>query len=568
MVIDYNKDEREEDFVGQVNNATDLIGHDCSALSLDGKSLIVPDYGDVDDMSSLGTSKCTYRGDGGSAVGYIGDLRIVGRADDYKTDPSTITSLEKKLSSRYEEDPELQYGDYDVKTYCDSLPIAKGEDLDLSQSFAEKKYEEEEEAKKFDCIPQWITDAPLWLKLVIICSIALLLGALILIAVGAQLSTEKQISPSFQEKNPTSNPVNFPIRTDAPAGSTLESGPVNSTAYPDQLAITVTSSSTLPPSLAPVDSILPPMVTISNSEYEVPTSAPSYTPTTSSPTQSPTNSPTQSPTLSTVNFFVMGGRFDGEDTKTLENGLKSLPITDGNTILIHLGDWNSPYSTSCVEDSFITNVDSYQKSSVPVYFVPGDNEYNDCPDPTEALGFWNQYLLDFETKYWQDPSWDVLRQSPDYSENFAFLQRQVLFVGINLVGGIVHDQEEWDARHQADLLWIDTTAAKFDGNFTTMVVLAHADPEIEINHEFFKDFYLMVERYDEKVIFVHRNLGIDTWKKESGFNDIPNLEVVAVEGSKWPPMWVQIDPIIGTYTIDQSTWHDEYVATGALPTTP
>jgi hypothetical protein len=72
----------------------------------------------------------------------------------------------------------------------------------------------------------------------------------------------------------------------------------------------------------------------------------------------------------------MGGRFDGEDTKTLENGLKSLPITDGNTILIHLGDWNSPYSTSCVEDSFITNVDSYQKSSVPVYFVPGDNEYN------------------------------------------------------------------------------------------------------------------------------------------------------------------------------------------------
>ena len=176
--------------------------------------------------------------------------------------------------------------------------------------------------------------------------------------------------------------------------------------------------------------------------------------------------------------------------------------------------------------------------------------------------------MDFETKYWQDPSWDVIRQSPDYSENFAFLQREVLFVGINLVGGIVHDQEEWDARHQADLLWIDTTAAKFDGNFTTMVVLAHADPEIEINQKFFKDFYLMVERYDEKVIFVHRNLGIDTWKKESGFNGIPNLEVVAVEGSKWPPMWVQIDPIIGTYTIDQSTWHDEYIATGALPTTP
>ena len=192
----------------------------------------------------------------------------------------------------------------------------------------------------------------------------------------------------------------------------------------------------------------------------------------------------------------------------------------------------------------------------------------DCPDPTEALGFWNRYLLNFETKYWQEPSWDVIRQSPDYSENFAFLQRDVLFIGINLVGGIIHDQEEWNNRHDADLVWIDTTAAKFDGNFTTMVVLAHADPEIEINQNFFNGFYPMVERYDEQVLFVHRNLGIDTWKKESGYNGISNLEVVAVEGSKWPPMWIQIDPLIGTYTIDQSSWYDEYTVTGLMPTGP
>ena len=72
----------------------------------------------------------------------------------------------------------------------------------------------------------------------------------------------------------------------------------------------------------------------------------------------------------------MGGRFDGEDTKVLSNGVQSLPSMDENTMLVHLGDWNSPYATSCLEDSYITNVDSYQKSSVPVYFVPGDNEYN------------------------------------------------------------------------------------------------------------------------------------------------------------------------------------------------
>jgi len=176
--------------------------------------------------------------------------------------------------------------------------------------------------------------------------------------------------------------------------------------------------------------------------------------------------------------------------------------------------------------------------------------------------------LDFETKYWPEPSWDIMRQSPDYSENFSFLQKEVLFVGINLVGGIIHDQEEWNARHDADLLWIDTAAAKYDGNYTTMVVLAHADPDIKINDYFFRGFYSMVTSYDERVIFVHRNLGVDTWNKETGFNGIPNLDVVAVEGSKWPPMWIQIDSASGNYTVDQSSWYDNYKANGSLAPSP
>ncbi len=192
----------------------------------------------------------------------------------------------------------------------------------------------------------------------------------------------------------------------------------------------------------------------------------------------------------------------------------------------------------------------------------------DCPNPSEALGFWNQYFLNFESKYWEDPSWEVLRQFPNYGENFAFLQRDILFVGINLVGGIIHDENEWSSRHEANLLWIDTTAAKYDGLYNTMVVFAHSDPQIEINQNFFNAFYPMVERYSEQVIFVHRNLGIDTWKRESQYMGISNLEVVAVEGSKWPPMWMQIDPQTGSFNIDQSSWYDEYMSKGKLPKNP
>jgi hypothetical protein len=89
-------------------------------------------------------------------------------------------------------------------------------------------------------------------------------------------------------------------------------------------------------------------------------------------------------------------------------------------------------------------------------FVPGDNEYNDCPDPEAALALWKDTLLDFETSNpdWQLP-FTMSRQDPTYSENFAFLHESILFVGINLVGGTIHDEAEWAARQAADLEWVD-----------------------------------------------------------------------------------------------------------------
>mmetsp|Transcript_21350 Transcript_21350/g.22805 ORF Transcript_21350/g.22805 Transcript_21350/m.22805 type:complete len:612 (+) Transcript_21350:24-1859(+) len=581
----------------QHHRASELIGPNSSALSLDGRSLIVPDYGDDEDMSSLGTSKYGgYRGEGGSTIGYIGDMRIIGKASP------------EKEALHLENDPTLHYGDYDLQTYDHSLKLGVDEkEVTNPSSFEEKENEEE---SKQSCCPLWVTEAPLWLKLVIIASTALLVGAVVLIVVGAKLSAENQISPSLEgKKNPTSTlsptpPSSFNVTrsTETPFDSVAELMNLNKTMSTEELDDTVTSSPTKttssptdtfpsfnpaevtqPPTIAPISTNLSstlPKETISapitGGSSHIPSNAtstaiPTVVPTkppTKYPTKYPTESPTESPTLSTVNFFVMGGRFDGESAVALSNGLKSLPTMDGNTVLFHLGDWNSPYSTSCVEDSFITNANIYNQSSVPVYFVPGDNEYNDCPNPTQALELWYEYLLDFETKFWPEPSWDITRQSPNYSENFAFLQRNVLFVGINLVGGIIHNQEEWDARHDADLLWIDTAATKYGGNYTTMVILAHADPDIEINQNFFTGFYPMVEGYDEKIIFMHRNLGVDTWNRESGFNGIPNLDVVAVEGSTWPPMQVQIDTISGNFTIEQSLWYNEYESTGSFTSAP
>ena len=38
-------------------------------------------------------------------------------------------------------------------------------------------------------------------------------------------------------------------------------------------------------------------------------------------------------------------------------------------------------------------------SIIPYY------QYTDCPDPKDAFGFWEDYLLDFETKHWLAMCW-------------------------------------------------------------------------------------------------------------------------------------------------------------------
>ena len=377
--------ESESDGPPQPLRASELIGDNSSALSLDGRSLIVPDYGDEEDMSSLGTSKYGgYRGDGGGTIGYIGDMRIIGKTEDYES---------QKVER--ENDPALQYGDYDLQTYDYSLKSGiEGKEV-TNESFDEKKDDEDDPKKS--CCPLWIVEAPLWLKLVIISSTALLVGAVVLIVVGAKLSAENQFSPSLQDQNPAStlNPtptIDVTLPTDVPLDSEAESMKVNTTISPEQPDDAATSNSTetppkvtKPTDISPVEIAPTPtnsssnsIVTTSTLAPVVVTEVPTYVPSNATAiTAIPTVVPTVSPTLSTVNFFVMGGRFDGEeDVSALTDGLQSLPVMDDNTVLFHLGDWNSPYATSCEEDSFITNVGIYNQSSVPVYFVPGDNEYN------------------------------------------------------------------------------------------------------------------------------------------------------------------------------------------------
>lgn len=187
----------------------------------------------------------------------------------------------------------------------------------------------------------------------------------------------------------------------------------------------------------------------------------------------------------------------------------------------------------------------------------------DCPDPQQAYDFWHEYLVDFESTLWTAPS--VERQE-NFPENFAFLDKGVLMIGINLVGGVVHDDQEWEDRHDADLVWIDSKYLEYKGQFETMVVFAHADPEIQVNELFFDAFYDMVKNdYKQtQVVYIHRNMVTESWGLENKYNNVKNLVVVTVEGSTWPPLMVSINTDKGTIDVDQEEWYESYSSPGVI----
>jgi len=69
----------------------------------------------------------------------------------------------------------------------------------------------------------------------------------------------------------------------------------------------------------------------------------------------------------------------------------------------------------------------------------------------------------------------VVRQ-PEREENFAFTHQGVLFLGINLVGGKVHDWEEWEARIEENRLWVKKQFQLHSADANAAVIFAHANP--------------------------------------------------------------------------------------------
>lgn len=176
--------------------------------------------------------------------------------------------------------------------------------------------------------------------------------------------------------------------------------------------------------------------------------------------------------------------------------------------MVHLGDIMSG-GTPGTEDRYSRVAGILKQLHMPTFIVVGDNEWNDKNDPDLAWKYWNRYFMNFHDHWLKGrlvkPPYSRIygvEQQSIRPENFAFQRKGVLFIGINLPGGRIHDQAEWDARLPQNAEWVQGNLQRYGNVVRAAVVFAQASPQAAHN-TFFEPFRAAAKLFGKPVLYIH-----------------------------------------------------------------
>lgn len=350
---------------------------------------------------------------------------------------------------------------------------------------------------------------------------------------------DKNTPTSILIKGPTYSPSTTHLKED--------------TTMPSEMPSTSEPSSSLIPSRLP--SALPSIT---------PSSSPSTSPSTSAaPTQVASSAPTYVPTVSIepvarspIEPFSANETVDSiltfcviADAPYTKEELAELPDQiatqmEGCEFLVHLGDIFVG-DTPCLAEDYQTIRDVMIESDTPAFLVPGDNEWNDCIRSEIDIGWdhWTNHFVGFENNW--NHTFSVVRQ-PGYEENFYFIKKRSLVFGLNIVGGRVHNETEWETRLRSEYNWVREVMLlnlvdmkSSDG----VIIMAHAHPS-EDHHEFFNAFrvFLRDELKNEfPVLYLHGD-GHDFLYTPSYHNQSNFLRIQHEGGTNEPILKIMAGP--------------------------
>jgi hypothetical protein len=258
-------------------------------------------------------------------------------------------------------------------------------------------------------------------------------------------------------------------------------------------------------------------------------------------------------TISPVTFSVIGDvPYNVNDEFFLREHIQIHNNVSNANFMIHVGDIFEGaikgQPDPCNESAYLKMANILRKLTIQTFVILGDNEWNDCADPDEAWTFWTTHFARFDEQ--QLSSRNVLRQS-ERDENFAWTEKDVLFIGLNLVGGRYHDSKEWMTRlnHNAD--WVEEHFSSAQKSIYAAIVFGHAKPTNK--HEtFFTRFRKAAKEFGRPVLYIHGDKHFwihdhfDSFIDYSSWENKPdwpkNMTRVQVDNGINPPVLVTVSP--------------------------
>ena len=73
----------------------------------------------------------------------------------------------------------------------------------------------------------------------------------------------------------------------------------------------------------------------------------------------------------------------------------------------------------------------------------------------------------------------------NFRENFAFVERQILFIGVHETNGRIDDAQELNQRNARNVAWIDAMINTFEDDYRAIVIFANGRPLRKENNNFY-----------------------------------------------------------------------------------
>jgi hypothetical protein len=228
------------------------------------------------------------------------------------------------------------------------------------------------------------------------------------------------------------------------------------------------------------------------------------------------------------------GPYQPREEPLLERYVALVSADGRSEFLVHLGDIVGGHKKKWPESQYAKVAGLLKKSRVPVFVVPGDNEWNDLDDPDEGWRFWTKHFLHFDKQF---PGGPEVRRQEARPENFAFESKGVLLIGLNLVGGRVHDKQEWATRHRQNADWVRESFRAARERVRAAVIFAQAEPN-RTHEDFTRPLGEIAKEFGKPVLFLHADGHV--WKVQERWL-APNLtRVMTDQLSRAPPVLVTV----------------------------